>query len=93
MARQEADRSCRRDPGSLRRQDRGGTVDAAGGLEKQQGVPHQADVVDADDLHSLPGQRERGSHRTRAAVGLPVSEHLANEPFAQCPTSSGQPAA
>ena len=50
-------------------------------LEQQQRLADRTHVVDADDLHPLPGQGQRHADRPARPIGFPVSEDLADEPL------------
>ena len=58
-------------------------VDATGSFEQQQGLPHRADVVNAQNLHALPGQRRRHADGPGQAIGLFVAQHLADKSLAR----------
>ena len=54
-------------------------VEAASGLERQQGLTHKLDVVDADDLHTLAGDGQRGADTGGRAIRLFVLQDLPQE--------------
>ncbi len=61
------------------------------GLERQQGLTHKLDVVDADDLHTLAGDGQRDADSGGRAIRLFVLQDLPQEGLPECPTSSGHP--
>ena len=67
----------------------GQAIDAASRLEKQDCIADRFDIVDADDLNSLPSERQGHAHRGGRSVRLRIAQYLCDETFARVADEDG----